>query len=129
MSTTILADRVGFEPTVELTSYDGLANRWFKPLTQRSVCYWCGWRDSNSHPEGLVSKTSVATITPHPHFNFGWGSRVRTRHLLIQSQTFYQLNYPPKKTEVYQGDETRTGTLGHKLLVRNERLELPTVCV
>ena len=80
-------------------------------------------------PNICVLSAATLPIGLHGHFNFGWGSRVRTRHLLIQSQTFYQLNYPPKKTEVYQGDETRTGTLGHKLLVRNERLELPTVCV
>ena len=32
-----MADREGFEPSVPLSEYDGLANRWFQPLTHLSV--------------------------------------------------------------------------------------------
>ena len=28
-----MAEREGFEPSVQLASYGGLANRWFQPLT------------------------------------------------------------------------------------------------
>jgi hypothetical protein len=31
-----LAEREGFEPSVQVSPYDGLANRWFKPLTHLS---------------------------------------------------------------------------------------------
>ena len=33
----IVAEREGFEPSVPVSQYDGLANRWFKPLTHLSV--------------------------------------------------------------------------------------------
>ena len=32
-----MAEREGFEPSVQLASYGGLANRWFQPLTHLSV--------------------------------------------------------------------------------------------
>ena len=32
-----LAEGEGFEPSVRFTSYDGLANRWIKPLSHPSV--------------------------------------------------------------------------------------------
>src|SRR5208282_3346804 len=32
-----LAEREGFEPSIRVSPYDGLANRWFQPLTHRSV--------------------------------------------------------------------------------------------
>lgn len=31
------AERAGFEPAVDITTYVGLANRWFQPLTHLSV--------------------------------------------------------------------------------------------
>ncbi len=31
-----MAEREGFEPSVQLASYGGLANRWFQPLTHLS---------------------------------------------------------------------------------------------
>ena len=34
------AEREGFEPSVDLASYDGLANRWFQPLTHLSEWLW-----------------------------------------------------------------------------------------
>ena len=35
-----LAERGGFEPPVELTPYDSLANCWFKPLTHLSSFFF-----------------------------------------------------------------------------------------
>ena len=32
-----MAEREGFEPSVQLASYGGLANRWFQPLTHLSL--------------------------------------------------------------------------------------------
>lgn len=32
-----IAEREGFEPSVPFAQYDGLANRWFQPLTHLSV--------------------------------------------------------------------------------------------
>ena len=32
-----MAERAGFEPAVDITTYVGLANRWFQPLTHLSV--------------------------------------------------------------------------------------------
>ena len=32
-----LAEREGFEPSIRCYSYDGLANRWFRPLTHLSI--------------------------------------------------------------------------------------------
>ena len=32
-----MAEREGFEPSVQLESYGGLANRWFQPLTHLSL--------------------------------------------------------------------------------------------
>ena len=32
------AERAGFEPAVPDKEYDGLANRWFQPLTHLSGC-------------------------------------------------------------------------------------------
>ena len=94
MSTTILADRVGFEPTVELSSYDGLANH-----------------------------------SPNDPCVIGAHGETRTPNICVLSAATLPIGLHGQTTEVYQGDETRTGTLGHKLLVRNERLELPTVGV
>ena len=34
-----VADREGFEPSVPLEEYDGLAIRWFKPLTHLTACH------------------------------------------------------------------------------------------
>ena len=34
---SVLAEGEGFEPSVRFTSYDGLANRWIKPLSHPSV--------------------------------------------------------------------------------------------
>ena len=33
----ILAERVGFEPTVHVATYDGLATRCLRPLSHRSI--------------------------------------------------------------------------------------------
>ena len=33
----LMAEREGFEPSVQLASYGGLANRWFQPLTHLSI--------------------------------------------------------------------------------------------
>ena len=33
-----LAETEGFEPSVPFAQYDGLANRWFQPLTHVSAC-------------------------------------------------------------------------------------------
>ena len=42
------AEREGFEPSVRLATYAGLANRWFQPLTHLSghlaECYFFIWR-------------------------------------------------------------------------------------
>jgi hypothetical protein len=41
-----LAERGGFEPPVKVSPYDGLANRWFQPLTHLSgLNHGCGIRD------------------------------------------------------------------------------------
>ena len=32
-----MAEGEGFEPSVQLASYGGLANRWFQPLTHLSI--------------------------------------------------------------------------------------------
>ena len=34
-----MAEREGFEPSEEITSFAGLANLWFKPLTHLSIAY------------------------------------------------------------------------------------------
>ncbi len=35
------AEREGFEPSIPVSQYDGLANRWFQPLTHLSgVAIW-----------------------------------------------------------------------------------------
>ena len=31
-----VAERAGFEPAIPVSQYDGLANRWFQPLTHLS---------------------------------------------------------------------------------------------
>ncbi len=37
-----LAETEGFEPSVRFTPYDGLANRWFQPLTHVSALWLAG---------------------------------------------------------------------------------------
>jgi hypothetical protein len=36
----IVAETEGFEPSVPNYQYDGLANRWFQPLTHVSCALW-----------------------------------------------------------------------------------------
>jgi hypothetical protein len=38
-----MAEREGFEPSVPVSQYDGLANRWIKPLSHLSVWPVGGW--------------------------------------------------------------------------------------
>ena len=38
----MLAETARFELAVAVTRYDGLANRWFQPLTHVSRCAWLG---------------------------------------------------------------------------------------
>ena len=42
----ILAERVGFEPTVQCNPYDDLANRSFRPL--RHLSFYKGWQKYKS---------------------------------------------------------------------------------
>ena len=35
------AVREGFEPSVHVSTYDGLANRWFQPLTHLTLKLYC----------------------------------------------------------------------------------------
>jgi hypothetical protein len=37
MKYAAFAEEEGFEPSVDLANYDGLANRWFQPLTHPSL--------------------------------------------------------------------------------------------
>ena len=55
----ILAETEGFEPSVQMYPYDGLANRWFQPLTHVSVAAFprdrpdsCQRRKREPHCEG-----------------------------------------------------------------------------
>ncbi len=40
MEIILSAEGAGFEPAVEFNPYDGLANRWFQPLTHPSERIW-----------------------------------------------------------------------------------------
>lgn len=79
-----MAERIGFEPMVELSSYDGLANRCFKPLSQHSIIWRIGTESNRRHP-GLQSTALPLSYLCIILVGAGW---IRTSELydLIYSQ-------------------------------------------
>ena len=59
-----------------------------------ATCIDCGWWESNPHPLGLVPKTSVSAIPPHPQIK-NRGDATRTRNRRFWRPLLYQLNYSP----------------------------------
>ena len=56
----VLAETARFELAVAVTRHDGLANRWFQPLTHVS-----GWQQATAYSDGPRRNQPPVPITPN----------------------------------------------------------------
>ncbi len=78
-----MAERMGFEPTVRVTTYDDLANRCLQPLGHLSVHKLCSSKVYNINDENNQTKTIKKYPPP-----FSPQKRLYTAHLRLHIPSF-----------------------------------------